>query len=71
MRTIVDIPDDQVAALDGVCQQKKISRAEAVRRAVNSLLESEQQSSREDAFGAWKNRGDSRAVVDALRNEWE
>ncbi len=71
MRTIVDLPDDQVTVLDKICQQKKISRAEAVRRAVSSLLDSEKQTSREAAFGAWSNRGDARSQVDFLRDEWE
>lgn len=71
MRTIVDLPDDQVTALDKICQQKKISRAEAVRRAVSSLLDAEKQTWREAAFGAWSNRGNARSQVEALRDEWE
>lgn len=71
MRIIVDLPDDQVTAVDKICQQKKISRAEAVRRAVSSLLDAEKQTSREAAFGVWSNRGDARSQVDALRDEWK
>ena len=71
MRTIIDLPDKQVAALGEFCAQAKISRAEAIRRAVESMLASQGQTNREAAFGAWAPRGDSRAQVDALRGEWE
>jgi hypothetical protein len=42
-----------------------------VRRAVNSLLEAEKQTTREAALGVWSNRGDARSQVDALRDEWK
>jgi metal-responsive CopG/Arc/MetJ family transcriptional regulator len=71
MRTIIDLPAKQVAALSDFCAREKISRAEAIRRAVESLLASRGKTLRETAFGTWAPRGDSRAVVDALRSEWE
>ncbi len=71
MRTIVDLPDLQLAALEKLCKQKKISRAEAVRRAVDSMLADQHVQTREAVFGAWSPRGDSRASVDDLRKEWD
>jgi len=71
MRTIVDLPEVQVAELAEFCARQKISRAEAIRRAVNDLLTTQKHSNRASAFGAWAPRGDSRTVVEALRNEWE
>jgi len=38
MRTIVDIPDEQLGALARLCEKQEISRAEAVRRAVDRLI---------------------------------
>jgi len=57
MRTIIDLPDDQVKALAELCKSQSISRAEAVRKA---------------AFGAWQGKKmDSRKFVASLREEWE
>ena len=70
MRTIVDLPQDQIAALGELCEREKISRAEAVRRAVDDLLARHRAGAREEAFGAWKRRQDSRKLVEWLRVEW-
>ena len=70
MRTIVDLPENQVVALAELCEREKISRAEAVRRAVDDLLARHRIGSREEAFGAWKRRRDSRKLVESLRAEW-
>lgn len=71
MRTIVDLPEDQVSALAELCAREGISRAEAVRRAVEKLLSAQPNSNRQDAFGAWAHRGERRTLVDTLRGEWE
>lgn len=71
MRTIVDLPEKQIEALGEFCRREKISRAEAVRRAVGNLLATQKNQQRGAVFGAWAARGDSRAAVDALRSEWE
>jgi hypothetical protein len=70
MRTIVDLPEGQVAALGEYCKREGSSRAEAVRRAVEVLLASRLSMEREAVFGAWGDRGDSRVFVDGLRGEW-
>jgi len=72
MRTIIDLPEEQVRALTEWCKVEKISKAEAVRRAVAGLLANQQQSGREKAFGAWRKKDlDSRSWVENLRQEWE
>jgi metal-responsive CopG/Arc/MetJ family transcriptional regulator len=71
MRTIIDLSDPQLAALEKLCKQKKISRAEAVRRAVDSMLSEQHVQTRAAVFGAWSTKKDSRAWVDDLRGEWE
>lgn len=70
MRTIIDLPDHQVSALADLCERENISRAEAVRRALDAMLAEKRAVTRDAAFGAWAARGDSRAVVNALREEW-
>ncbi len=70
MRTIIDLPDHQVAALAELCEREQISRAEAVRRALDAMLVEKKAETRESAFGSWASRGDSRAEVDGLREEW-
>ena len=56
MRTIVDLPDDQVQALAEVCRREKISRAEAVRRAVTEYAKRHAAGGAEQAFGLWRGR---------------
>lgn len=78
MRTIIDLTDEQLRGLTELCRKEKISRAEAIRRAVAHLLE-DQATAREarraalDAsFGLWKDRAVSADTYLAkLRAEWE
>lgn len=70
MRTIIDLPDHQVTALAELCEREHISRAEAIRRALDTMLAEKHAITREAAFGAWAPRGDSRDVVNSLREEW-
>jgi len=71
MRTIVDLPEEQVRGLDLLCQREKISRTEAVRRAVRAALSTQSSDPRSEAFGAWSGKKlDSRAFVDSLHGEW-
>ncbi len=71
MRTIIDIPDEEVSALADVCKTQKISRAEAVRRALRQMLAANAKNDRNEAFGAWKRQVDSRTYLDNLRGEWD
>ena len=71
MRTIIDLPADQVDALDTICQRDQISRAEAIRRAVTLLIHDNRKSGAQDAFGIWRDRGeDGLAYQQRLRGEW-
>jgi metal-responsive CopG/Arc/MetJ family transcriptional regulator len=78
MRTIIELTDEQLAALKRLCDREKISRAEAVRRAVDKLLteQNDTKGRRETilnaAFGSWKeDRRDAREIVDEMRAEWD
>ncbi len=71
MRTIVDLPDSLITELDAHTQREKLSRAEAVRRAVAEYLSKRSPSSPDSAFGVWKGKNiDALDYVDHLRNEW-
>lgn len=76
MRTIIDLTDDQLARLEEVAEREGISRAEAIRRAVDTAYAeveaTRSNEAREAAFGLWKGRKiDSLRYVDVLRDEWE
>ena len=77
MRTIVDIPEEQLKPLDALCKQEGISRAEAIREAVGKLLAEKrvpEDSSVDAFFGIWKDREDMRDGLDyqlKLRAEWD
>lgn len=74
MRTIIEIPDEQLRALDAWRRTRGMTRAEAVRRAVAGLLQDEDEvrTAVESAFGLWRGRGiDGLAEQDRLRAEWD
>jgi metal-responsive CopG/Arc/MetJ family transcriptional regulator len=77
MRTIVDLPLELVSRLDFVASRDRISRAEAVRRAIEAAYPPEHaeqliRTVRRQAYGLWKERADDAArYVDTLRDEWE
>ena len=70
MRTIVDLPDEQLNALAEVCKRDQISRAEAVRRAVAAYLET-RRADDASSFGLWRGRADGLEYQRALRDEWD
>jgi hypothetical protein len=81
MRTLIDIPEQQLKELQAICSARQISRAEAVRQAVAAFV-AQNRLSREAAFGAWKNQNirlpgeseplpqDGLAYQKRLRSEW-
>ncbi len=72
MRTIVELPDEQVEALGDLCSREKISRAEIIRRAVGDYLREKQAGKGRDAFGLWKGKSvNSLKYERRLRQEWE
>ena len=72
MRTIIDLPEDQLHALDGICRREEISRAEAIRRAVALLVRHRGAGASGIAFGLWrgKRRVDGLRYQERLRGEW-
>jgi len=72
MRTLVDIPEKSIEALEAVTERLGISRAEAVRRAISHYLRYvERPGSAEDFFGLWRKCAkDALAQQRRLRAEW-
>ena len=70
MRTIIDLPHDQLERLDAHCRSEGISRAEAVRRAIAAHLRA-LPGNAPAAFRLWAGRGvDGLAYERTLRREW-
>ena len=71
MRTIIELPDDQIQALGDICLQEKVSRAEIIRRAVDSYIQKKQSGKGRSAFGLWKKKKvDALKYESRLRAEW-
>ena len=81
MRTLIDIPDQQLNDLASICATQRLSRAEAVRRALNAFI-AQNLPVREIAFGLWSGQiaslpgesdplpEDGLAYQEKLRSEW-
>jgi Ribbon-helix-helix protein, copG family len=72
MRTLVDIPDEQIDDLAVICEAKKVSRAEVIRQAIAVYIGSNKLVPA-DAFGLWKTKQpslDGLAYQEQARAEW-
>lgn len=71
MRTIIELPEEQIAALKRLSERSKLPRAALVRQAVAEFLLQHQGESETEAFGVWKHRElDSLDYQRRLREEW-
>jgi predicted transcriptional regulator len=70
MRTLVDIPEAQIEALDKLAAAKQVSRASLIREAVGDLLDRQKDDVVRSGFGLWGNSEDGLAVQRRLRSEW-
>lgn len=68
-RTIIDIPESQLRDLDARCKALGISRAEAIRRAVDEFLRGAKQEVRA-AYGLWSSGQKSRDDRKLLKRRW-
>ncbi|MEO8224922.1 MAG: ribbon-helix-helix protein, CopG family [Gammaproteobacteria bacterium] len=78
MRTIIDLREDQLAELDGIVAVERVSRAEAIRNAVDAYLqqrktaEADRITAIDEAFGLWKDHDvDTDTYLNELRAEWD
>jgi hypothetical protein len=72
MRTIVEMPQQELRDLTALSKEEHISRAEAIRRAVGQYLRAWKVAhGATDAFGLWKDRNLSGLEYeDRVREEW-
>lgn len=71
MRTLVDIPEEDLELLNGVVKKLAISRAEFVRRAISTSLEPHRADPAASAFGIWRDRPvDGLEYQQRMRDEW-
>jgi metal-responsive CopG/Arc/MetJ family transcriptional regulator len=71
MRTLVDLGDTQVRALDELSKKEKRSRAALIRQAIDDYLAKLYGGQEGDAFGLWgKRKVDGLAYQKKVRSEW-
>jgi metal-responsive CopG/Arc/MetJ family transcriptional regulator len=71
MRTLVDLGDTQIQALDELSKKEKRSRAALIRQAIDDYLEKRRDKQDSDAFGLWgKRKMDGLAYQEKVRGEW-
>lgn len=70
-RTLVDLGDSQIEALDELSKRDKRSRASLIRQAIEEYLGKQRDKQAGDAFGLWgKREVDGLAYQEKVRNEW-
>jgi hypothetical protein len=72
MRTLVDIPDDQIDDLAIICEAKKVPRAEVIRQAIAVYIDANKLVPA-DAFGLWSAKQpavDGLTFQEQARAEW-
>jgi len=69
LRTTVDLPEEQIRKLTLLCRCERISRAEAIRRAVAGYLRVSPASDLGSFFGVSRSRGNISRQVAVLRDE--
>lgn len=71
MRTLVDIPEEDLHLLNGVARKLAISRAEFVRQAIRKSLEPHRSTLELPGFGLWsKHPVDGMEYQNRMREEW-
>jgi metal-responsive CopG/Arc/MetJ family transcriptional regulator len=71
MRTLVDLGDTQIQALDELSKKEKRSRAALIRQAIDDYLAKQRGKQEGDAFGLWGKRiVDGLAYQEKVRREW-
>ena len=70
MRTLIDIPEDQVERLSEMAAIEKVSRAALVRRAIAELIGTRRAAQSVEAFGLWSGAEDGLAYQRRVRKEW-
>ncbi len=71
MRTLVDIPKQDLEALDQLGRRRRVSRAKVIREAVSAYLARNAGPALNEAFGLWSRHGvDGLDYQRKIRSEW-
>ena len=70
MRTLVDLPESQLTKLTAISKARKLSRAEVIRQAIATFIETQPVRPEDAAFGIWKGGEDGVEYQRRLRDEW-
>jgi predicted transcriptional regulator len=71
MRTLIDITELQVQALEDIAKAEKLSRAAVIRAAIDEYVRRRNRSEADEAFGLWgKNGMDGLEYQEQVRSEW-
>jgi metal-responsive CopG/Arc/MetJ family transcriptional regulator len=71
MRTLVDLGESQIQALDELSKKEKLSRAALIRQAIDDYLAKRRSDQEGDAFGLWgKRKVDGLVYQKKMRSEW-
>jgi metal-responsive CopG/Arc/MetJ family transcriptional regulator len=71
MRTLVDLGDTQLQALDELSKKEKRPRAALIRQAIDDYLGKRRNKQQGDAFGLWgKRKVDGLTYQEKVRGEW-
>jgi len=72
MRTLVELPDEQIEPLEALAKQMQLSRADLIQRAVADYLQRYQSVDGDAAFGLWRERQeDGLAYQERMRSDWD
>ena len=72
MRTLVDIPKEDLARLTELGKENRVSRAAMIREAISACLAPRRKSDPRKVFGLWKDSPeDGLAMQERLRREWD
>ncbi len=71
MRTLIDITELQVQALEDIARAEKLSRAAVIRAAIDEYVQRRHRVDISDAFGLWGKGGmDGLSYQEKVRSEW-
>jgi metal-responsive CopG/Arc/MetJ family transcriptional regulator len=71
MRTLVDLPEPDVHALDEIGRRRQVSRAKIIRQAVGEYLSRHAEGEVGAAFGLWRDQAiDGLEYQRKAREEW-
>ncbi len=71
MKTLVEIEDADIEALDVLAERSKQSRSALIRKAIADFLAVANANAKDEGFGLWgKRRVDGLAYQKKVRSEW-